>query len=176
MLSFGLGMANSRGVVHRRREEELCEAVDLLRVHIEAMERLDDDETPTSLLDFAVELGDLLHDPDNHESVMLAIRMRREHLRSPVPTPPHISDEVDEIHADYQWALKARPDIATAFIQCIFTGILSFERRWPECAGHFGRHLTNLVTSPVAEAQRIVRQAKESRPVNSMPPIGAVPA
>ncbi|MDP4027174.1 hypothetical protein Q8W71_31850 [Methylobacterium sp. NEAU 140] len=148
---------------HARREAEMREAVDLLAVHAKTLAILDDDAMPASLAAFALEVSDLLHDFDQRPVVLAATRIKREeYLRSP-RLSTGLGPETERLQANLETLLATRPDLATAYVQSIVAGILSFERRFPECAGAFGLDVAKLIASPVNEAERVVRQAKTMR-------------
>lgn len=172
-LSAGFSALMSRHALHARRERELREAIDLLRLHYDAMGRMDDEATPEGILEFALKLSRMLHDPKVREST---IRVLREGF-DPVEDPsPDLVKGTDIVYEEYQRLLKIRPDLATAFIQSIVSGILAFEKRWPECAGILSSHVTRVVASPVEEAQRIVRAADRATESWTRTPIEAVAA
>jgi len=173
MLSAGFSALMSRHALHAKREREMREAIDLLRLHYDAMGRMDDEATPEGILEFALKLSRMLHDPTVREST---IRVLREGIDSADDHSPDVIKGTDIVYEEYKILLRMRPDLATAFIQSIVSGILAFEKRWPECAGILSSHVTRVVASPVEEAQRIVRAADRATGLWSVPPIDAVAA
>lgn len=148
---------------HERREAEMREAVDLLAVHARSLAALDDDAMPASLAAFALEVSDLLHDIDQRAATLAVTRLRKAQRERGLIQSRQPDPEINELLTEYRALLAARPDLATAYMQSIVAGILSFERRYPECAGAFGVDVARLIDSPVDEAERVVRQAKTLR-------------
>ncbi|MCJ2136090.1 hypothetical protein MKK69_18890 [Methylobacterium sp. J-026] len=159
---------------HARREAEMREAVDLLAVHAQSLAALDDDAVPPTIAAFALSVSDLLHDADDRLATLIAARIRRTQHERGTARRPEPDAESMALMAEFNTLLDERPDLATAYVKSIVAGILSFERRYPECAGAFGFDLAKLIASPVDEAEFVVRQAKTLR--DAWPPAPALAA
>lgn len=157
----------------QRREAEMREAVDLLALHVISLEALDDEAVPSSLLSSAFDLSDILHNADHRIATLVAAQIHKARRSGRKPASADASAEADALVADFHALAARRPELATAYAQCIVAGILSFERMFPQCAGAFGLDIAKAVASPVNEAERIVRQARGLR---AAWPAGAAPA
>ncbi len=167
ILAFGSMAVDARRTMHAVREIELQEAINLLRLHCESLEALDDEATPLGLLEFALELNQTLHDlPSRPLAIAAAKRQRARNQKMPSEAEQQHADRIFE---EYKALLKVRPDLATAFIRCLVSGVLSFEIRWPECAIMLDRHLSRIVASPVDEARRCIEVAQGRRKGFSTP-------
>ncbi|MCJ2023961.1 hypothetical protein [Methylobacterium sp. J-067] len=156
-------VAKRQREAHERRESEMRGAVDLLAVHAHSLAALDDDAMPPSLAAFALDVSDLLHDIDRRATMLSVARRRAFQRGRGLITPSQPSQADATLVADYLALRAVRPDLATAYMQSIVAGILSFERRYPECAGAFGVDVARLIDSPVDEAERVVREARSMR-------------
>lgn len=171
-LAGGAYALQTRRRIFQHREYELHEAIDLLRLHTDEMRTLDDDRVPVSLLGLLCSLSKILHDP----AVISRTRnVMRDRQVQPAEIAPEVQETIDAVNRDYALLLERHPDLATSFVKALFSCILSFEKRHPECAGQFDLGLPRMVRSPVQEAQRIVRQAGRTNAWD-FEPKGAIPA
>ncbi|UYW34480.1 hypothetical protein [Methylorubrum extorquens] len=165
MLTISLGTGflalDARRDRHRAREVELQEAISLLKLHCDTLERLDDDDMPDDLLGLVVDLNIVLHDPDACRQTRALILDEDARAESRERNSTGVSADV-EIEA-FRELMGRRSDLAIAFMQCLVSGLLAFEKRWPECAGKIAPGLPRIIVSPVEEAHRVVQAAERFR-------------
>ncbi|KAA0122086.1 hypothetical protein CIW48_20300 [Methylobacterium sp. P1-11] len=53
-------------------------------------------------------------------------------------------------------------------------GILSFKRRHPECAAVLDLNAAHVVASPAAEAERVIRRARDAVTKMALKPAGSI--
>lgn len=164
-----------------RREESVREAVSLLARHVVGLEALDDPEVPHSLRELALEISDLLHDADQGPYVVEAARLRaQDRPRRPkvalaAESPSGVSQRsIATLRADVLGLRARRPDLSEAFGRCIVAAILSFKRRHPECAAALDLNAAQVVASPAAEAERVIRRARDAVTKMALKPAGPI--
>lgn len=171
-LAMGVFAHQTRRQAFRKRESELREAVELLRIYTNEMRKLDDERMPPTLLRLMCALGRILHDP---EVLPTSTRVMADFAAGAQALTPEIAATVEALNRDYAALQEQQPDLAAAYSTALFAGILSFEKRYPECAGGFSVSLPQVVSSPVQTAQRIVREAGRNSDWD-VGPSGAIPA
>jgi hypothetical protein len=170
-LAMGAFALQTRRQAFMQREHELREAAELLRIYTNEMRKLDDYRMPHSLLRLICTLGRILHEP---EILPVSTRVLSEKATDAHLITPEIQATIEALNGDYATLQERQPDLAAAYSKALFAGILSFEKRYPECAGGFSVSLPQVVSSPVQTAQRIVRQAG-SRAGWDVEPSDAIP-
>lgn len=160
-LSMGAFALQTRRTAFMQREHELDEAIALLQMHTEEMRKLDDDRLPQSLLQLLCALSRVLHDP---KTLSMTVQVMKRRPVAPVAMTAETHATLDAIQRDFNHLQVQHPEMAASFIKAVFTCILSFEKRHPECAGQFSLGLPQVVSSPVQEAQRIVRAVERTAP------------
>ena len=148
------GFSSARREMHRAQETRLKEAVSFLRAHCDMLEKLEDDAMPEGLLRLALDVSHLCLDPDASAKFRDVITSGEYKRPQRSESEKHIDDD------EFLTLAKARPDLAAALVGSLVTGLIAFEKRWPECAGVFGQELLTLVTAPIEEARRVVDTAR----------------
>ncbi len=153
----------------KKREAELRRAISYLDRHIASLEKLDDDATPSYILEMALIVHRFVTDPDIPDVVRQWIK------------EDDLDTKIDESH-DIAWdqilaaVRKKRPDLAVAFIDCIVSGTLSFVHRWPSCAKAFPMLVADIATHPSQEIEKMdhIRKIKQKNHSELNPPNSSV--
>lgn len=158
MLGLGGALVEARSYRARRREADLREAIALLQMHYDALDALDDDETPTPMLELALDWNRIIHDPGSPALIAANREMLADTARPKHRPKTALSEAMEGLH-------QKRPDLVEAFIRSMLSGIEAFILRHPDCRPALNHLLLDLASAPAEESMRVVKLAgrKESR-------------
>nr|WP_066733832.1 hypothetical protein [Bradyrhizobium sp. CCH5-A9] len=157
MLGLGGALVEARAFKARQREADLREAISLLDIHYQSLVELDDEDTPISVLELALDWNRIIHDPSSPSIIaehaeVLSNSGRRNGRRPRTETSEAIV-----------LLTQRRPDLAEAFVRATLSGIEAFLLRYPKCRPALGHLLLDLAAAPAEETMRVVRLASQAK-------------
>jgi hypothetical protein len=159
VLFFGAVAVDARAFRSRQKEYQLMVAVRSLRQHYAAMRILDDQQTPSELLDIALKMSRIIHDPKAPLAIEAALLVGDHRFE-----PSGVDDAERKMLSEaFRQTITKRPDLAAAFVSAMASAMAAFIARWPKCEPAFGPVLVALAAHPAEEAQRLVRAADAAR-------------
>lgn len=142
----------------RHREEQLSRAIEMLKMHYANLEKLDDDDTPSSVLDLALTFSKIIHDPRTPYAITELLKEDSNFFES---------EQKESVSSKVFLALeRRRPDLAKAFALSAMSGTLAFIQRRPDCEKAFEPMLLRIGSAPGEETERVVRAANAARSRN----------
>lgn len=155
VMIFSLAAAAERSRRHAAREAELRRAIAELHDLSEAMDDLDDADTPAIMLEYALRLSEAFTSPAFAGFIRDQLAQDPNFFTAAPDRAEPLEDE-SELAEALETTLKKRPDLAIAFVRTFRAAISAFAARWPECASYVEPLKTHILTRPAAEARRVV--------------------